>query len=241
MDRDRGGAYLSLGLAVIGLFGVFLFLTFYRQVVKGYEPVETGLAFLPMSAGMIIGSTQVATYLMPRVSPRNILTGALLVASLGMLMLTQIGTDTSFIGLLLPAQLVLGLGMGTAFMPAMNLATLRIRPSDAGVASAMVNTSQQVGGAIGIALLNTIAASATTSFVASNAPAGDSPADLLLFQHEAMVEGFTSAIWWGFGILVLGAAAAFALVRNISPRDVAASGPDKPMDHDEERVPVLMH
>jgi EmrB/QacA subfamily drug resistance transporter len=241
MDRDRGGAYLSLGLAVIGLFGVFLFLTFYLQVVKGYEPVETGLAFLPMSAGMIIGSTQIATYLMPRISPRNILTGALLVASVGMLMLTQIGIDSSFLGLLMPAQLVLGLGMGTAFMPAMNLATLRVRPSDAGVASAMVNTSQQVGGAIGIALLNTIAASATTSFLKSNAPAGDSPADVLLFEHQAMVEGFTAAIWWGFGILVLAAVAAAVLVRNISPRDVVASGPDSPTDQDEERAPVMVH
>jgi EmrB/QacA subfamily drug resistance transporter len=241
LDRDRGGAYLSLGLAVISLFGVFLFLTFYLQVVKGYEPVQTGLAFLPMSAGMIIGSTQIATYLMPRLSPRNIMAPALVVASIGMLMLTQIDTDTSFLGLLLPAQLVRGLGMGTAFMPAMSLATSRVRPADTGVASAMVNTSQQVGGAIGIALLNTIAASATTGFLASHAPAGDTPADLRLFEHQAMVEGFTSAIWWGFGILLAAALAAALLLRNQSPRSVVAAGPGTPTGQDEQPAPALMH
>lgn len=241
LDRDRGGAYLSLGLAVIGLFGVFLFLTFYLQVVKGYEPVQTGLAFLPMSAGMIIGSTQIATYLMPRMSPRNIMAPALLVASIGMLMLTQIDTGSSFLGLLMPAQLVLGLGMGTAFMPAMSLATSRVRPTDTGIASAMVNTSQQVGGAIGIALLNTIAASATTRFLETNAPAGSTPADQELFANQAMVEGFTSAIWWGFGILVAAAVAAALLLRNTSPRSTVAAGSGNAGDREDEPTPVLMH
>lgn len=238
LDRNRGGAYLSLGLAVISLFGVFLFLTYYLQVVMGYEPVQTGLAFLPMSAGMIIGSTQIATWLMPRVAPRNIMAPGLAVGALGMLMLTQLSVDSSYMGLLLPAQLVLGLGLGTAFMPAMSLATARVKPEDAGVASAMVNTSQQVGGAIGIALLNTIAASASSSYLASNAPAGDSAADLLLHQQLGMVEGFTSAIWWAFGALVLSAAVAAALISNRSPQDSVAAGSSSA---EEEPVPVMMH
>ncbi len=152
-DRNRGGVYLSLGLAVIAMFGLFLFLTYYLQVVKGYSPVKTGFAFLPMIVGMIVGSTQIGTRLMTRVPPRLLMAPGFLTAGVGMLLLTQLEIGTSYAGLILPAQLLLGLGMGTAFMPAMSLATLGVDPRDAGVASAMVNTSQQVGGAIGTALL----------------------------------------------------------------------------------------
>lgn len=164
-DRNRGGIYLSLGLAIIGMFGLFLFLTYYLQVVKGYSPVKTGFAFLPMVVSMITGSTQIGTRLMTRIPARFLMGPGFLVAALGMLILTQLKIDSSYGTQLLPAMVLLGLGMGTAFMPAMSLATAGVQPRDAGVASAMVNTSQQVGGAIGTALLNTIAASATTSYV----------------------------------------------------------------------------
>ncbi len=164
-ERNRGGVYLSLGLAIIGMFGLFLFLTYYLQVVKGYSPVKTGFAFLPMIAGMITGSTQIGARLMTRVPARLLMGPGFLVASVGMLLLTQLEIGSSYPALLLPAMLLLGLGMGTAFMPAMSLATLGVQPRDAGVASAMVNTSQQVGGAIGTALLNTIASSATVAYV----------------------------------------------------------------------------
>ncbi len=164
-ERNRGGVYLSLGLAIIGMFGLFLFLTYYLQVVKGYSPVKTGFAFLPMIAGMITGSTQIGARLMTRVPARLLMGPGFLVASVGMLLLTQLEIGSSYAALLLPAMLLLGLGMGTAFMPAMSLATLGVQPRDAGVASAMVNTSQQVGGAIGTALLNTIASSATVAYV----------------------------------------------------------------------------
>ncbi|MFD0403653.1 MFS transporter, partial [Kitasatospora sp. NPDC127121] len=167
LDRNRGGVYLSLGLAVIGMFGLFLFLTYYLQLVRGYSPVLTGVAFLPMVAGMITGSTQIGARLMTRVPARFLMAPGFLVASIGMLLLSNIGLDTSYPMLILPGLVLMGLGMGTAFMPAMSLATHGVQPRDAGVASAMVNTSQQVGGAIGTALLNTIAASATTSWLAS--------------------------------------------------------------------------
>ncbi|WP_103501872.1 MULTISPECIES: MFS transporter [unclassified Streptomyces] len=218
LDRNRGGAYLVVGLAVISLFGLFLFLTFYLQSVKGYEPVVAGAAFLPMSVGMIIGSTQVATWMLARVSPRMVMVPGLLTASLGMLMLTQLEVDSSYMGLLLPAQLALGLGMGTTFMVAMNMATARVPRTDVGVASAMVNTSQQVGGAIGVALLNTIAAGATTRHLLTEEAAGTSAADELLHRQQAMVHGFTSAIWWGFGALLLAAVIAFLLISSKTPR-----------------------
>ncbi|KAA6218129.1 MFS transporter [Streptomyces filamentosus] len=237
-DRNRGGVYLSLGLAVIGMFGLFLFLTYYLQVVKGYSPVLTGFAFLPMIAGMIIGSTQIGTRLMTRVPPRLLMGPGFLTAAIGMLMLTQLEVGTSYAGLILPAQLLLGLGMGTAFMPAMSLATHGVDPKDAGVASAMVNTSQQVGGAIGTALLNTIAASATTAYLTDHAAAATTPDAQKLLQLQGMVEGYTSAIWWAVGILAAASAIAVTLITTGKPDTgaVAGSGAD-----DEVRVPVVAH
>ncbi|TGG84620.1 MFS transporter [Streptomyces albus] len=244
-DRNRGGVYLSLGLATIAMFGLFLFLTYYLQVVKGYSPVRTGVAFLPMVAGMITGSTQFGARLMTRVPSRLLMVPGFLVAAVGMLLLTQLEVDSSYPALILPAELLLGLGLGTAFMPAMSLATHGVRSSDAGVASAMVNTSQQVGGAIGTALLNTIAASATTSYVTSHlAEATSKPAQQML-KLEAMVHGYTSAIWWAVGILLVSAGIVALFV---NARGQGAQPADKPLDGEagsgsgsgEEAEPVLV-
>ncbi|MET9290389.1 MFS transporter [Streptomyces sp. NPDC003077] len=239
-DRNRGGVYASLGLAVIGMFGLFLFLTYYLQVVKGYTPVTTGLAFLPMTAGMITGSTQIGARLMTRVRPRLLMAPGFVVAAGAMLMLTQIDLDTSYPALILPAFLLLGLGMGTAFMPAMSLATHGVQPQDAGVASAMINTSQQVGGAIGTALLNTIAASATTAYATSHA-AGARSLDALKLQ--SLVHGYTTAIWWAVGILLLSALIAFTFIttgHQGGGRTAASSG-DGEDAAEEIKVPVMAH
>ncbi|MFE7060006.1 MFS transporter [Streptomyces californicus] len=245
-ERNRGGVYLSLGLAIIAMFGLFLFLTYYLQVVKGYSPVKTGFAFLPMIAGMITGSTQIGTRLMTRVPPRLLMGPGFLVAAVGMLLLTQLDLGTSYAAVILPGMLLLGLGMGTAFMPAMSLATHGIEPRDAGVASAMVNTSQQVGGAIGTALLNTIAASATTAYVADHAARATDPR---LLELQAMVSGFAAAIWWAVGILVAAAAIAFTLINTGRPGTGAAAGSGSGAadgvsgaDAEEEyRIPVIAH
>ncbi|WP_406410947.1 MFS transporter [Streptomyces halstedii] len=242
-DRNRGGVYLSLGLAVIAMFGLFLFLTYYLQVVQGYSPVKTGFAFMPMIAGMITGSTQIGARLMTRVPPRLLMGPGFLVAAVGMLLLTQLDLDTSYAGVILPAQLLLGLGMGTAFMPAMSLATHGIEPRDAGVASAMVNTSQQVGGAIGTALLNTIAAGATTAYIADHAAGAGDPK---LLQFQAMVSGFAAAIWWAVGILVAASAIAVTLVNTGRPGSGpagSAGGTGERADgtEDEFRIPVVAH
>ncbi|MFE7097618.1 MFS transporter [Streptomyces erythrochromogenes] len=243
LERNRGGVYLSLGLAVIAMFGLFLFLTYYLQVVKGFSPVKTGFAFLPMIAGMILGSTQIGARLMTRVAPRLLMGPGFLVAALGMLLLTQLEVGSSYPALILPAQLLLGLGMGTAFMPAMSLSTHGVNPADAGVASAMVNTSQQVGGAIGTALLNTIAASATTAYLADHAAeaaAGGAAAQLV--QAQAMVEGYASAIWWAVGILAASAAIALTLINTGRPGagDPVASGSGSAEDA-AIKVPVIAH
>jgi len=243
LDRNRGGVYLSLGLAIIAMFGLFLFLTYYLQVVKGYSPIRTGFAFLPMVAGMITGSTQIGARLMTRVPARALMGPGFLTAATGMLLLTRLEIGSSYVGLILPAQLLLGLGMGTAFMPAMSLATHGVAPRDSGVASAMVNTSQQVGGAIGTALLNTVAASAATAYAGSHAALGAADPDLLKLQ--SMVHGFTSAIWWAVGALLAAFVIAMALVNAGRPTGVvrggaSASGGAGKSD-EEVGIPVVAH
>ncbi|NDL59618.1 MFS transporter [Phytoactinopolyspora mesophila] len=234
LDRNRGGVYLSLGLAIVSMFGLFLFLTYYLQIVEGYSPVRTGLAFLPMVAGMITGSTQVGARLMTRIPARYLMGPGLAIAAVGMLMLTQLEPGSSYVGLILPAQILLGLGLGTTFMPAMSLATYGVEPRDSGIASAMINTSQQVGGAIGIALLNTIAASATTTYLATNVGSAVSVEQV---QLQAMVHGYTSAIWWAVAILVASAVIAYTFV-NADQRTARVSDGDGSA---EEAAPVMVH
>jgi EmrB/QacA subfamily drug resistance transporter len=228
LDRNRGGAYLAVGLAVIAMFGLFLFLTYYMQIVKGYSPVRSGLAFLPFTAGMITGSTQIAARLMHRVPARYLMVPGLLLAAVGMGLLTQLSVDSSFVTLVLPAELLISLGLGSTMMPAMNIATTGVSPQDAGVASALVNTAQQVGGSIGTALLNTIAATATTTYVVAHAHGRPSRSLVAAGQ----VHGFTVAIWWGVGIILLAAVLVAVLIngkrnsreaRSPQPREHAAA------------------
>ncbi|WP_030804938.1 MFS transporter [Streptomyces sp. NRRL F-2799] len=238
-DRSRGGIYLSLGLAIIGMFGLFLFLTYYLQVVKGYSPVKTGFAFLPMVAGMITGSTQIGARLMIRVPARLLMGPGFALAALGMLLLTQLEIGSSYATLLLPAMVLLGLGMGTAFMPAMSLATQGVEPRDAGVASAMVNTSQQVGGAIGTALLNTIAASATTSYVKDHIASATAVPQQQLVKLQGMVHGYSTAIWFAVGILAVASLIAFTMVNAGKPGGTKVASGDGA--EDEIPVPVVAH
>jgi EmrB/QacA subfamily drug resistance transporter len=241
-ERNRGGVYLSLGLAIIAMFGLFLFLTYYLQIVKGYSPVKTGFAFLPMIGGMMVGSTQIGTRLMTRVPPRFLMAPGFLVAALGMLILTRLEIGSAYTSTILPGMILLGLGMGTAFMPAMSLATHGVEPRDAGVASAMVNTSQQVGGAIGTALLNTIAASATTSYIKDHIGGAGSKAQQQLVQLEGQVHGYTNAIWFAVGILVLAATIAATFINTGKPEVGPASGSkDGEGVEDEFKVPVIAH
>ncbi|TQF66363.1 MFS transporter [Rhodococcus spelaei] len=232
-NRNRGGAYLSLGLAVIGMFGMFLFLTFYLQVVLGYSPVVAGVAFLPMVVGMMIGSTQIGARLAVRIPPRLLMAPGLLVGACGLAILAQMKVDSPYAAVVLPGLFLIGLGLGTTFMPAMSVATHGVQPRDAGVASAMVNTSQQIGGAIGTALLNTIATSATAAYVTSHSSLVTSPAAGQALKMEAMVHGFSVGIWWAVAALVLSAVVAFTLIT--TGRLSATERPDE----DEETVPAI--
>ncbi|NUR63352.1 MAG: DHA2 family efflux MFS transporter permease subunit, partial [Catenulispora sp.] len=221
-NRDRGGAYLSLGLAIIGMFGAFLFLTYYLQSVRGMSPIRSGAAFLPMVGGMLVGATQISARLMTRVRPRYLMPPGFLIGAAGMMALTRITPDSPYPTWVLPGTIALGLGMGCAFMPAMNVATGGVDPRDAGVASAMVNTSQQVGGAVGTALLSTLALSATRRYTDAHAAASPDAAAL---RTQAQVHGFITAFWWAAGLLAAAAVVAFVLISfRVRPAVVADSG-----------------
>jgi EmrB/QacA subfamily drug resistance transporter len=205
LDRDRGGSFLAMALAGAGVFGVFLFLTYYMQRTLGFSPIKTGLAFLPMTFAIVLTATSSSTKLLPRIGPRPLIGTGMLTAALGMLMLTSVGVDTPYATHVLPGIMIIGAGMGLVFSAAMATATFGVEPSDAGVASAMVNTMQQVGGSIGTALLSTLAATAVTSDLAGRAP---DPALLA----SAAVHGYTTAFWWAAAIFAGGALLCTALL-----------------------------
>jgi len=205
LNRFRGGAYLAIGLSAIGVFGIFLFLTYYFQLTLAYSPVKSGLAFLPMVVAIVAASTTSSGVLMPRVGPRPLIPVGMLFAAGGMSILAaQLGLRSSYLDWILPALLLTGAGLGLVFGCALNTATYGTGAADAGVASALVNTNQQVGGSIGTALLNTLAASAFTSYVLTH---GHSPLSLA----GAAVHSYVVAFWVSAAILA-GSAVVCALV-----------------------------
>ncbi|MCB0865465.1 MAG: MFS transporter [Solirubrobacterales bacterium] len=206
LDRNRGGSYLAVSMSAIAIFAVFLFLTYFLQQNLGMSPVTSGLAFLPMVAGIVISSTTANVKLLARVGARPLVPTGMTLGALGMLYLTGLSTDSSYATDILPALLLMGFGFGLIFAPSIATATLGVDPADAGVASAMVNTSQQVGGSIGTALLSTLAVSATDAFMAG---APQTPQ----LMAEAAVHGYTTAFYWSAGIFALGAIAAALLLR----------------------------
>lgn len=165
LDRNRGGSFLASLLVGIALFGTFLFLTYYMQGILRYSPLKTGIAFLPFSGGIIV-SAMLASQLLPRLGPRVLMVGGLLMSAVGLAWFTQLGVHTAYVSHVLPPELLVSLGMGFVFVPFTNTALIGVARNDAGVASALVNATQQVGGALGTSLLNTVAASATAAFVA---------------------------------------------------------------------------
>jgi EmrB/QacA subfamily drug resistance transporter len=214
--RTRGGAYLSSLLAGAGFLGAMLFLTYYLQVVLRYKPLTAGLASLPLTAGVLL-TAGIASALLPRVGGTVLMATGALVAAGGMLYLAQVGVATPYATYVLPAELILGAGLGLIFVPLGNVGLVGVGDHDAGAASAVINASQQVGASLGTALLNTIATTATTSYLVSHAP---SP----LTQVEGLVHGFGTAFTWGAAFLAAAALVVLVLVRS-GPAPATAKAP----------------
>ena len=197
LDRNRGGSYVIFLLVGAGIFAIFLFLTFYFQQTLGYSPLESGFAFLPFSGGIILGAG-IVSQLLPRVGPKPLMIVGLAMAVAGMLWLVGIGETSSYVTEVLPALIVMSVGMAAVFVPTSSTALVGVEEHDAGIASAVLNTSQQVGGSLGLALLNTFYASAVTGYLTDNP--GSSPG--AAFVHGYHVAFIGGAVLLGVALLV---------------------------------------
>lgn len=169
LDRRRGASYLTILLLAIGMFGVFLFLTYYLEEIAGYSAVRAGLAFVPLTVSVVLASIITNTRLLPRFGPRAIVPVASVVGGLAMIYFAQLSLRTGYWSGIFPPGVVFGLAMGSIFGCCLNMATAGTRRDNAGVASALVTTGQQVGGSIGTSLLNTIATSTAATYLATHA------------------------------------------------------------------------
>ena len=237
LDRNRGGAYLSMFIASAGLFGIFLFLTYYLQQTLGYSPLVTGVAFLPISGGLVLASNLSTIVLMPRVGPRPLVTSGMLAAAGGAVWLAQLGPHTSYAAGMLGPMILAAIGLGMVIAPVINTGTFGVAPQDAGVASATVTVGQQLGASVGTSLLNTIFATAVTSYLAAHL------ASARLIGRQALTglslaHGYDTAFWWTAGIFAAGAVIGGALLRNGplrptgTPAQVRGEAPTAPAEAD---------
>ncbi len=222
-ERNRAGAFLVSLLLGLALFGMFLFLVYYMQGTLHYSAVKSGLAFLPFSVGVVVGAG-LASGLLPRIGPRPLMVGGSLAAAVGMFLFAQITVEGSYLSHVLPAQIVMSVGLGLAFVALSSTALIGVDDQDAGVASALVNTTQQIGGSLGTALLNTLAATATVSYITVHG-AGQTA--------EGVVHGYTVAFAWGLGALILAAVLSLVLVTKQRP-PAEVEGDETAFEHAEE-------
>jgi len=200
LDRTRGGSYFSVFISGIAIFATFLFLTYYLQVIKRESPLATGLLFLPMIGCILVSSNLSSIVGLARFGPRVLIAAGMLLGAGGMVYLTQVTVTSSYVSAVLPALLILGLGFGMIFAPAINTATFGVAPQDSGVASALVNTMQQVGGSIGTSALSTIALSTTASYLITHHTSPLAPA--IAATHGYTVAFSVSAALLGLGFIL---------------------------------------
>jgi EmrB/QacA subfamily drug resistance transporter len=203
-NRTRAGSYLAVLFAGMGMFGVFLFVTYFMQQTLQFSPLMSGAAFLPMIVSVIATSIGVNALLLARVGPRILIASGMLFAAVGLVLLTRLSVDSTYASGILPSLVFVGAGLGLLFPTATNTATAGVVATESGVASSLVNVGQQVGGSLGTALLNTIAVSATTAYLGAH-----QGADL---AGNAIVHGYTVAFWWSAAIFVTGALVCGALL-----------------------------
>jgi EmrB/QacA subfamily drug resistance transporter len=209
-DRSRAGAYLAVAISVVGSFGMFLMLTYHFQVVLGWSPVHSGLAFLPLSLTVSASAFGLGSRLLPLVAPRYLIAGGIVPAAAGLALLTTLTPGSSYLAVILPAELLLGLGSGLIFTPAISVATSEVEPRYAGVAAATANTAMQVGSSVGTAVLNSVAVAATAAY------AGTDP-------RAALVHGYATATGWSAAALGVTAVLVLVLVRTPRPEQAGVS------------------
>jgi len=212
LDRNRGGAYLSMLIAAAGLFGIFLFLTYYLQQALGYSPLVTGVAFLPISGGLVVATNLSTIALVPRVGPKPLVASGMLAAAGAAVWLAQLGPHTGYATGVLGPLILAGTGLGLVIAPAINTGTFGVAQQDAGEASATVTVGQQLGASVGTSLLSTIFAAAVTSYLAAHLAAARL-ADRQALMGLALAHGYDTAFWWTAGIFAGGAIVCGALLR----------------------------
>jgi len=210
LDRNRAAAYSAVLIAGAGMFGIFLFVAYYVQGTLGYSPMQAGFAFLPMIGALVLAAQLGTNFFVPRFGPKIMVPIGMTIMAIGMVLFTRVGIDSTYAGDLLLPFLVLGFGMGSTMPAAMQTATLGVDRQYAGVASAMVNTSQQVGGSIGVALLNTLAATTATDYLAAHKPV------TAAIAADAAIASYATAYWWSAGFFLFGAVLTAFLFRRRS-------------------------
>jgi EmrB/QacA subfamily drug resistance transporter len=212
LDRNRGGAYVSMLIASAGMFATFLFLTYYLQQTLGYTPIVTGFAFLPIVGGIAVAANVSTIVLMPRIGPKPLVVAGMLAGAGAMVWFAQLGAHTAYVDGVLGPLILTGAGLGLVIAPSINTGTYGVAPQDAGVASATVTVGQQLGASIGTSLLNTIFASAVAAYLTTHLASArviGRPA----LAGLALAHGYDTAFWWTAGILAGGAIVAGLLFR----------------------------
>jgi EmrB/QacA subfamily drug resistance transporter len=216
-DRNRGSGLLVLFLATVAIFAMFLFLTYYFQGVLHYSPVKTGVAFLPLPLGIVISASIVQGGLVSRLPSRAFFGFGLVLSTAGMFLLTRIGVDSHYYTWTLGGLALVGLGIGPPTVVGLDMSSAGVSPEDVGVAGSLANVVQQIGPAVGIALLSTVAATATTHYATAHT-------GLHNLAAHATVHGFTVSFWYGTAIFAAAAVLCTALVRR-GTRTGASSDP----------------
>ena len=236
-DRNRSGAYLIMLCVSTGLFGLFFFLTLFIQTVLGYSAIRSGIAYLPFAVGVVIASA-LASQLVPRIGPRPLIVAGAAAVAGGMFWFSRLTEHASYASQLLGPSLVSSFGLGLVFVPLSLVALHNVAEQDSGVASSLLNTAQQVGGAIGLALLGTVAwttvADSVRTQVAHATAAGrplpkpGAPLPASIYDH-ALTVGFSRGFLVAAGIGLLGLLVAIATIR-VRRQDLSGTvpGPQEP-------------
>ncbi|WP_333765013.1 MFS transporter [Streptomyces sp. IBSBF 2390] len=219
LDRNRGASFAALFVSGAGMFGVFLFLTYYLQQSLGYSALKTGFAFLPMIVASSSASAVANNVLVRRIGPKPVVPLGMAIAAAGLVWMTTLDLNSGYVAQVLPQLVLVGIGLGAVIAPAMSLATSGVAAGDAGVASAAVNTVQQVGGSIGVALFSTMASDAATHYLSGR----DAKDPGVLAQ--AGLEGYSTAYWWSAAVFVAGLVATVLLYRHGVPQQDENAAP----------------